>query len=275
MLLKKIFTDENLNKAWKKTGKCHKSCGIDGITAKDFEKNLEKNLQTLRREILCEIYVPAPLTGFHINKENGKKRFLSILCIRDHVAQHTVHMYLNSVFETVFSNNSFAFRPERSVDTAIERIIEISRNSFYWIIKADIASYFDTIDRFLLYKILYRYIQDKSLLRLISKWMEIGVIRNGKLIKEKLGIPQGSVISPILSNIYLHPFDELMISRGFNLVRYCDDFVILCKTQQDSTNVLNEVKKVLEHFKLNLKESSILITSIRDGFTFLGKKVSL
>lgn len=270
-----IFTIDNFQRAWKKTRKNYKWFGIDRISVKIFEENLDKNLDKLRQEILYDIYLPAPLSGFELKKDNGKKRYLAILCIRDYIVQHIVHDYLNSVFEPLFIYNSFAFRPEKSYITAVEKVIEIAQLGYHWIIRADIASFFDTINRALLYKIIYKYIPDLCLLKLIRKWVEAGVVRNGRLVREEKGIHQGIVISPLLSNIYLHPFDIMIVSRGFNLVRYCDDFVILSKTEKDATQALNTVKKLLNLFKLNLKESSILITSIKYGFNFLGKKVIL
>jgi group II intron reverse transcriptase/maturase len=275
MLLKNIFSDENLIKAWKKSKKGYRCSGIDGITREIFESDMEKNLQKLRRDLLTEIYNPSPLTGFERQKGNGKKRSLSILCIRDHVSQQAVHIYVTPFFESLFCENSFAFRPDRSVDLAVKRIIEIAGTGYRCVLKADIASFFDTIDRPLLYKIFYRYVQSPSLLKLVKKWVEVGVIIKGKLLRSEKGIPQGTVIAPLLSNIYLHPFDKAMALRGYPMVRYCDDFVILSRFKKDAGKALEETVDILKAFRLTLKKESVLISDIETGFKFLGKDVFL
>lgn len=208
-----------------------------------------------------------------IPKLDGSQRPLGIPTIRDRVVQQACKIVIEPIFEANFLNSSFGFRPKRSaVQATIEIKASLVRN--WWVIDADIQKYFDTIDHELLMKLLRKRVSDRRVLKMIRQWLMAGVVENGKFQATKIGSPQGGVISPLLANIYLHVFDMYWQNKYQHLgrlIRYADDFVIICRYRSDAERALKSVTHIMEHLKLNLHPAKTkLVQMEKEGFDFLG-----
>lgn len=383
-----ICSPENLYRAWRKVRANRGTGGVDAVSLKDFEKNLQDNLTELARNLLDKTYQPLPVKFVKIVKESGKLRELGILTIRDRVAQRAVLDKIEPDFEAVMQDCNFAFRQARNLEMAIQRILVSRANGFWWTAEADIESYFPSINRTILLKDVEKIVPDENVRHLIKLWIDAGILDNtwweagqrkianahtivheaiseslenlvvqrlnqpetfaefsenfdepvelspfeeeklngqknraavkallkegfwltmshrallGKILGAKIlgigglaiagialaptiietcrqrfhprkGILQGSPLSPILANLYLNDFDLFFNKRETQLVRYCDDFVILCRTREEAENALKTAK--LELFKkgLALHPDKTRILAPRDEFEFLGYK---
>ncbi|WP_018248165.1 group II intron reverse transcriptase/maturase, partial [Orenia marismortui] len=187
--------------------------------------------------------------------------------------QQAVRQVLEIYFEREFCECSFGFRPNRSAHDAIEKIEKYKEQGYYWVVDADIKSYFDTIDHELLMDFIAEYISDGWVLDIIRSWLTIGVMTEEGREETREGTPQGGVISPLLANIYLHYFDKKMTRRGYKIVRFADDFVILTKNKRKAKRALKVTRKIIEdELKLKLHPRKTVVTNFYDGFEFLGFK---
>jgi group II intron reverse transcriptase/maturase len=267
------------------------TAGCDGITMKDFDQDLEGNLEARRKDLHAGTFAPYPVRRVYIPKANGKSRPLGIQSIRDRIVQEALRMVLEPIYEADFCPYSFGFRPNRCTMDAIKCITwSVQENKkYFWIIEGDLASYFDTINHWKLIKLLQRRVKDEKLISLLWKFLRAGVMEK-KLFRDiQTGVPQGGIISPLLSNIYLHELDKYMerytgLSRkektqrrskgqaNFVYVRYCDDFVVLCNgTKGQAEAMKQELHEFLHtHLKLTLSMEKTRVTHLNDGFTFLG-----
>jgi len=269
-----------------------RTAGCDGINMKDFDGNLEGNLQQLREDLLAGTFAPYPVRRVYIPKSNGKMRPLGIPSIRDRIVQEAVRMALEPVYEADFSQYSFGFRPGRCTMDAIKCLLFSSTEvkKAFWVVEGDISSYFDTINHRKLMKLLGRRVKDGKFLDLIWSFLRAGVMER-KLFKDtKLGTPQGGIVSPLLANVYLHELDQFMAERttalstdyktkrrksggaNYAYVRYADDFVILTNGgQADATAIKQEVHDFLrDSLRLTLSMEKTKVTHLNDGFDFLG-----
>ena len=242
--------------------------GVDGITIDDFEMNLGKNLASLRNNILHKTYYPLPLLKILVDKGNGEARALLIPTVRDRVAQSAVLEVVEPIFEKEFEQCSFAYRKGRSVRQAVYQIKEYRDKGYTWVIDADIDIYFDSIDHILLLDNVNRFVKDSGILKLIEMWVKAEVWDGKEVTQLTRGIPQGSVISPILANLFLDQLDEELLGKGFKLVRYADDFIILCKSPEKAQEALEVTEDILDELSLDLDEADIV--SFDRGFKYLG-----
>jgi len=267
------------------------TAGCDGIDMKDFDKNLEGNLEELAKDLKVETFEPYPVRRVNIPKSNGKVRPLGIPSMRDRIVQEAVRMILEPIYEADFVQRSFGFRPNRCTMDAIKAMNPYVQNStkFFWVIEGDISSYFDTINHKKLLQLLRRRIKDEKLLRLIWMFLKAGVME-GKLFKDtKQGTPQGGIISPLLANVYLHELDRYMLrltdisayektknrkqgKANFTYIRYADDFIVLSNgTKSDAESMKEVLRKFLcEELNLTLSMEKTKVTHINEGFKFLG-----
>ena len=235
-----------------------------------FERHLERNLAALQNELRQKTYTPLPLLKILVEKGNGtgEARALSIPSVRDRVAQTAVLQYVEPILEKEFEDCSFAYRRGRSVKMAVQRIKEYYDQGYRWVVEADIDAFFDTVDHDLLMNKVEKYINDSDILNLISKWIKAEVWNGTAIIVIEQGIPQGSPISPVLANLFLDELDEAFLQKGYRIVRYADDFIILCKSPDKAQEALEFSKEILGKLLLKLDEGEVV--NFDQGFKFLG-----
>jgi len=270
-LIDKVYALPNLLLSWEKVRANRGAGGIDGQTIAQFEAKLLENLQELHRVLREGKYHPLPVRRVYIPKSDGGERPLGIPAVRDRVVQQAVLQVLQPVFEPLFEDCSYGFRPARSAHQAIAKIETLRVLGYKHVVEVDLKSFFDTLDHELLVARVAEEIADGRILGLIRGWLEAGVLEEGAVRTQVAGTPQGGVISPLLANIYLHAFDRIMVRRGYQVVRYADDFVVLCKTPKKAERALEVVQQLItEDLKLTIHPEKTRLTSFREGFEFLG-----
>ena len=271
-LIDKIWSYSNLEEAFYDVKKNKGSYGVDKITIKEYESELEHNLRVLQQSLRDKSYRAKPVRRVYIPKADGTQRPLGIPTVGDRVLQAAVKRKLEPIFEQKFLPCSFGFRPNRSAHMAIEKIRKDLLDGYTYVIDADIKTYFDTIPHNQLLEMIREEVVDSSVLDLISEFLKSGILEDGVYHESSSGSPQGGVISPLLANIYLHPLYKVMTERGHRITRYADDFVICCKTRKGAERVLKSVRKLLEG-QLNLMihpTKTKIVDNLCEPFTFLG-----
>ncbi|MFS0616117.1 group II intron reverse transcriptase/maturase [Lederbergia ruris] len=275
-LYDKIYRPDILWEAWDRVRSKRGSGGVDSQTMEDIESYGEKRfLNEIYLELKENQYQPQPVLRTYIPKDDGKKRPLGIPTIKDRVVQMATKLVIEPIFEADFKDCSYGFRPKRNAHQAIAKIRKESKES-YWVLDVDIQGYFDNINHDKLMKLVEQRISDRRVLKLIRKWLQAGIMEEGKVRNSLLGAPQGGVISPLLSNIYLNVMDSLW-EKNFNhlgaLIRYADDFVILCKTKQQALESVQVIQAIMGKLNLSLHREKSRLVNIwddSDGFDFLG-----
>lgn len=244
--------------------------GIDHVTVQEFSVDLDKRIISLGKELIDSSYNPAPLMKISIPKDNGKLRWLSIPTVRDRVAQTSAAIVLTPVLDPEFEDCSYAYRKDMSVMKAVRKVISLREQGYVWVVDADIKSYFDEVDHQLLLNVIGTYVGDEKVGALLNRWLDIGVICEGKRSRLTKGIPQGSPISPLLANLYLDSFDEALMKGKFKHVRFSDDFVILCKDKPAAEDALELTEELLGGLRLTLNMEKTRIVHFNQGFRYLG-----
>lgn len=274
-LIDKVYHSTNLKMDWKQVRKNKGAGGIDNETIMSFENKIQENLEELRQELRTGRYTSLPVKRVFIDKRGkaGEKRPLGIPTIKDRVCQQAFKNRLEPIFEKHFNACSFRYRPNKSTHMAMRKIWLDINDGNEWIVDADLRDYFGTVDHELLMNLIARKISDGKVLKLIRSMLTTGYIEKGKLFPTSKGTPQGSVISPLLSNIYLTPFDNIMTQKGYKLTRFADDWLIVCKSKKEAEEALKLAKQVLSRLGLRIHPNKTRITHIRWGFEFLGYKI--
>jgi CRISPR-associated protein Cas1 len=264
-----LFAMDALRRAFQQVRRNGPSPGTDGKSLKAFEANLESELQSLRDQICGGSYRPFPVKRYYKRKPSGKNRPISIWAIRDRVAQRVVLDYLTPHLEKIFLDCSYGFRPGRSVEDAVQSIMEARQNNLRWVLDADIENCFDSIPTDLLLQQLQSLLPSQAVIALIRMWLHTKVARHNG---EVAGVSQGSVISPQLANLYLHRFDEMIIAAlpGSQLVRFADDFVILSRRKKDALWSMSVSRRCLQNLKLRMNAEKSQVVHFEEGFSFLG-----
>lgn len=266
-----IASRENLKKAFAKV-KRNKGCaGIDQKSVVWFEANLESQTKELSRLLDQGRYQPLPVKRVFILKTNGNPRPLGIPAVRDRVAQQALLEDIQPILEPIMSPSSFGFRPGKNALQAVSAVKELMEQGYRYVVDADIADFFGTLDhQVLMAKVRWR-ITDKKTTKLIYQFLKAGVMEDGKLKTAISGTPQGGVISPILANLYLNDLDYHIGKTDWKIIRYADDFVILCKTVNQAVSAYETASQILGKLKLGFaKEKTRVIDAYQESFTFLG-----
>jgi RNA-directed DNA polymerase len=270
-LIFKVWNWKNLNDAWEKVKQNRGAAGIDDVSIEEFERTREQNLNEIQRLLREDRYVPNPVKRVYIPKPDGKRRPLGIPTIRDRVVQQALKNVIESIFEAEFMDSSFGYRPGRSAKQAIDQIEAIRDKGNEWVVDADIKAFFDTVNHEKLIDAVAERISDGRVLRLIRAFLEADIMEQGHgLAKNVVGTPQGDVISPLLANIYLHYFDVRMAELGYEVVRYADDFLVICGSEEEAKEALSHVKEILGELELTLHPEKTKIKNFLEGVDFLG-----
>jgi len=270
-LIEQISKTDTINSAWQRVSENHGCRGSDGVTIDRFGLSLEQNLSSLSQSIRSGNYYPYPLLRFPIPKRKAKgSRFLSVPTVRDRVAQAAAFLATKDIFEAEFEDVSHAYREGRGVLTAVAEIKKWRDKGYRYVLDADIEAYFDNVPHDLLLQKLGKLLPDPPALHLFEKWIKVEVYDGMRIWKLDKGIPQGSVVSPVLANLFLDELDETLMSLDKKLVRYADDFVILSKSEAEAQENVELTDMILEDLKLDLNPLKTKIESFDKGFKFLG-----
>jgi RNA-directed DNA polymerase len=233
-LIDKILAAGNLTKACKEVVKNKGAGGVDKMPVQKLKQYLDDNRNNLCDSVRSGNYMPQPIRGKQIPKGNGKKRLLGIPTAVDRMLQQATLRVVMPLYEPHFSDDSYGFRPNRNTIQAVAKALGYVNSGFQNIVEIDLKAFFDEVDHVLLMQLLYRKVKCRETLRLLKRWLRAPIEIEGKLVKRRKGVPQGSPISPLLSNIMLHELDKEMERLGLNFVRYADDFSIYCKTKAEA-----------------------------------------
>jgi RNA-directed DNA polymerase len=273
-LIDKVYRPTTLYAGWL-TVKANKgSAGSDRQSIKDFEENLTDNLARLHDELREDRYRPRPIRRVYIDKPGSKdKRPLGIPCVRDRVVQAALRLVIEPIFEKEFAERSYGFRPGRGCKDALREVERLLNSGFVHVVDADLKSYFDSIPHPELVEEVCKYIGDGRVLALIESYLKQDILEGLSLWTPEKGSPQGAVISPLLSNVYLHSVDVAMAKAGFCMVRYADDFVVLCSSHAEAEEALRHVRELTTTKELTLHPEKTRLVDARlrgVGFDFLG-----
>jgi RNA-directed DNA polymerase len=274
-LIGQVYDPRNLARAWERVKVNKGAGGVDGVTVARFDEKREDYLGLLHQKLKDGSYRPQPVRRVEIDKPGSTaKRALGIPTVMDRVCQQAVVQVLEPIFEPTFRDESFGFRPGRSTHMAMRRIWRQLKAGNTWVVDADIADFFGTLSHSTLVDLVAERVADGKVLRLLRQFLEAGVLRDGQVEPTLTGVPQGGVASPLLSNVYLHVFDEKMAAACFALTRYGDDWVITCTTRREAERALTSARAVLEgELGLRVHPEKTRIVNVAQGFEFLGYKI--
>jgi RNA-directed DNA polymerase len=272
-LMDKVFAPGTLALAWAKVRANKGAAGVDGQSIKRFAAKADLYLSELSAALREGTYRPQPVKRVDIPKGDGRTRPLGIPTVKDRIVQQAVRLVIEPIFEHGFAEGSYGFRPRRGCHDALREVDELIRDGYTFVVDADLKSYFDTIPHDRLVTRIEEHIIDGGVLDLIRGWLKADILKGLDRWTPTAGSPQGAVISPLLANIYLDPLDKLMAARGYRMVRYADDFVILCRTREAADAALGEVRAWVEANGLTLHPEKTHVGDCRvpgQGFEFLG-----
>ena len=269
-LYDKIYRRDVLALAWSRVSRNGGSCGVDNQSIEQIRsEGVDKFLEDLQHELKENDYSPLTIRRVYIPKPNGEKRPLGIPTIRDRVAQMAVKIAIEPIFEADFKDSSFGFRPKRSAHQAL-KMVHYKSNRQKWVVDVDLKGYFDTIPHVKLMDMVKLRIHEKPLIHLIRKWLKAGILEEGEISKPTSGSPQGGVLSPLLSNIYLNEIDKAWNDSDGHYTRYADDMVIQCYSKRQAEMALAKLTVMLEDLGLTLNKEKTCIRHVEEGFDFLG-----
>ncbi len=268
----KVTKPANLLAAFSRVKANRGSAGVDNVTIEMFGEHLEEELERLGEQLKAGTYTPQAIKRVNIPKPGSQQtRPLGIPTVRDRVVQTALRNVIEPIYEKDFAEHSYGFRPGRGAKDALGHVDKMLKEGWIHVVDADLKSYFDTIPKDRLMMLVTKKVVDQKMLALLRAFLNQEVMESAQHWTPATGTPQGAVISPLLANIYLDPLDHLMAAAGFEMVRYADDFVILCQTRQRAEEALRMVKKWTEEVGLILHpEKTHIADAISEGFEFLG-----
>ncbi|PID82102.1 MAG: group II intron reverse transcriptase/maturase [Clostridiales bacterium] len=273
-LMEVILSRENLNSAYKKVVENKGASGVDKVSTEELGDYIRGNREYIVSSLRNKRYVPKPVRRVYIPKANGKKRPLGIPTALDRVIQQAIAQPISDIYEEVFSEHSYGFRPGRSCHDAIREALEYLNLGYEWVIDIDIEKFFDKVNHDKLIQILRQEVNESAVLNLIRKYLKAGVMEKGIVTATKTGVPQGGPLSVILSNIYLDKLDKELEDRGLRFVRYADDVLIFVRSEKAANRVMKSISSWIERklfLKVNASKSKVVrpMRSKYLGFTFL------
>ena len=281
-LLSRALALPNLRAAWKKVRANGGVAGADDVSLRRFARAWEKNLLDLQQAVRANTYKPKRLRRFRLPKPIGGWRVISVPAVADRVLQRALLNVLEWRLDRAFLDCSFGYRPKRGLQNAVDQIVVSRKAWLTWVLDADIDAFFDSLDHELLMGFLREEIADEGVLNLIALWLgndgrpqtadggrrsTVGGRDGGQ---RAVGVPLGSPISPLLSNLYLHRLDRVLVDAGWRLVRYADDFIVLCPTRAEAEEAQRFTAWALKQLRLRLDPGKTRVTSFDEGFDFLG-----
>lgn len=268
------ITYQVMSEAFKAVRKNRGAAGVDRQSINMFEANLEQNLNALMKDLKTGNFIPKPARRSYIDKGDGKQRPLGIPCVRDRVAQEVLRQLLSPLYEELFHDQSYGFRPKRSCHDALRTVDELHKAGYRFCLDADIKGFFDEIPHHVIMTGLRNVVADGNILNLIERLLSAGVMEEGVTYPTTVGTPQGGVLSPLLANIALNFLDWQLDLAGYRFVRYADDFVVLCRAKHEAEEAHSFVKRCVTELGLTLSPEKTKIARFRDGFVFLGFEIT-
>jgi RNA-directed DNA polymerase len=272
-LIDKVIGPATLERAWQKVARNQGASGVDGQSVERFSHNADQYLTELQASLADGSYRPQPVKRVEIPKSDGKTRPLGIPTVKDRIVQSALKMVIEPIFEVQFRPGSYGFRPGRSCKDALREVDRLLKEGNTWVVDADLKSYFDSIPHDRLMMLVEGSISDGRVLTLIERFLHQEIMSDMARWQPTTGTPQGAVLSPLLANLYLHPLDLLMERGGYRMVRYADDFVILCASEAAAVEALRQVTTWTAASGLTLHPDKTRIGDSRQpgqGFDFLG-----
>lgn len=272
-LIDKVYAPRTLEAAWRRVERNHGAAGIDRVSVQRFKVNEARHLRELEESLRDGSYRPDPVRRVHIPKERGQTRALGIPTVKDRVVQAALKLVMEPIFEREFLATSYGFRPGRGCQDALREVDRLLKAGYTYVVDADLCGYFDSIPHAPLLHLVRERIADGRVVALVERFMQQDIMDGMERWTPISGSPQGAVLSPLLANLYLHPLDVLMADAGYRIVRYADDFVILCRTEAEAHQALAKVQEWTEASGLTLHPEKTHVGNSREkgnGFEFLG-----
>lgn len=271
-LIDKVYKRENLLSAYREVAANKGAPGVDHITVEDFGASLIRDVSKLEKQLRDGTYLPQAIKRVHIPKLGSKEtRPLGIPTVRDRVVQNALRHVLEPILERQFAEHSYGFRPKRGCKDALRRVDGLVKAGYKYTVDVDLKSYFDTIPHDLLIKELRKYVADNQVIGLVEKFLQAEIVDEKDRWVPQTGAPQGAIISPLLSNLYLNDLDHVMAGQGYQMTRYADDLVIQCRTREEAESALALVSDWVTERGLLLHPTKTKIVHVdEEGFEFLG-----
>jgi len=272
-LIDKVYAPATLDLAWAKVLAKKGAAGVDGQSLEKFAARSEVYLTELSQALAAGTYRPQPVRRVDIPKGDGGTRPLGIPAVKDRIVQTAMKMVIEPIFEVGFLEGSYGFRPGRGCHDALREMDRLIKDGFTHVVDADLKAYFDSIPWDLLMELVEEKVSDGRILDLLRGWLKADIMRGAEQWTPTTGAPQGAVISPLLANIYLHPLDAHMADLGYRMVRYADDFVVLCRSREEADAALAEIRQWVDANGLDLHPDKTHVGDCRqagEGFDFLG-----
>ena len=259
-LLENMLSDENIMEAYKQVKRNKGAPGVDGMTIDELKEYLDENLEIIKEQIRTRKYKPSPVRRVEIPKENGGVRNLGVPTVVDRLIQQAIVQVLTPIYEPLFSDSSYGFRPNRCCEMAIIKALEYMNDGYEWVVDIDLEKFFDNVNHDKLISLLMKNVKNGEIISLIRKFLISGIMIDGEYKESIIGTPQGGNLSPLLSNVMLNELDKELEARGLHFVRYADDCIILVHSTKAADRVMANVSKFIENklgLKVNMTKSKV------------------